>query len=355
MKRIFIKLFLIVFFTAAMNIGIYASCIYNISDINITANGNPVSMSVKPINKNGSILVPAKDIFETLGYKADIRNDIEQLYVHFGNKTLVFTADSDIAYINGVKTIMDSEARIINGSMLIPLKFLHNSLGLNVAWDKDSDIVYIDMSKNSNDKVYREYYYTDSYIFTDDKGNIIAEYPQIHYAGCNVYVFRDKNNKMGVLDSEGKVIVEAKYTDDMNIASRTFALNNTITLKEVDRFDIYDTSGKLKKSVTKPVGFKKSEYSPYYSCNDTGYTENPLKINCITGSNVVISEYMGDNGGPHISSPDDEEFIIRLFSEKKVDGYYNIKALSNGEFTAIDKKDGKNVTLNIDGSLKYKY
>lgn len=355
MKQIFIKFFVIIFFIAAMNTGIYASCIYNISDIKITANGNPVVMPVKPINKNGSILIPAKELFETLGYRADLKNDIEQLYVHLGNKTLVFTADSDIAYINGIKTIMNSEARIINGSMLIPLKFLHNSLGFNVVWDKDLDIVYIDLYKKADDKAYKEYYYTDSYIFTDEKGNIIAEYPQIYDAGCNVYVFRDKDNKIGVLDSEGKVIVEAKYTDDMNIASRTFALNNTITLKDGDRFDIYDTSGKLKKSVSKPVNLKKSKYSPYYNCIDTGNSEKPLKIDYITGSNVVVSEYMGDNGGPHSSEPDDENFIIRLFSEKKVDGYYNIKALPNGEFTAIDKKDGKKVTLNLDGSVKYKY
>lgn len=56
-----------------------------------------------------------------------------------------------------------------------------------------------------------------------------------------------------------------------------------------------------------------------------------------------------------VYTPDQEWFIIRLFSEKKAaEDYYAISTVPNGEFIGYDRKDKKIAVLNINGELKFR-
>lgn len=181
----------------------------------------------------------------------------------------------------------------------------------------------------------------NSYDFScsliDSEGDILAKYPYIGYAGCDVYIFADNKNMLGVMDSRGNVIIEPRYFDDWSLKSKIYAADDTITLKSGNRFDIYDTTGRLKKSINTPLG-----YALAYPAYDPK-TKSPLSVDSILGSNVVVSE----------SAPK-SSFIIRLYSEKKVEGFYDIFAFPKGGFYATDKTDNKSVILNLDGSIRFK-
>ncbi len=352
MKHIFIKLFMLIFFWAVFNINTFAEN----NNVNISIDGSPLSLSFQPVIEGNYTLVPAKEVFESLGGKVDWKKDIEQLYVSFKDTYIMIPADLKTAFINGNRVEMDTEAKIINGNVMIPLRFISNSLGFEVEWNNDTRTANIitcrleivenshEYSKSDGGKGFISGRIIDSYSLIDDSGNIVAQYPYIRAIGCSSYIYKDKDDKVGLLDPYGRVVVEAAYDGGGTYALKTYAVNDIVTFVKNGRFDIYDTEGHLKKSIDKPLGYELPGYNSKYS--------KDYDIQYISGSNVVVEHYSGVmdfEGGS-----DKECFILRLFSEKKVDGYYGIQALPNGEFTAFEKKDGKKVTLNLDGSLKYK-
>lgn len=182
-------------------------------------------------------------------------------------------------------------------------------------------------------------------IVLDTENTTDIDTPYKHrYIGCNVYIFKTDDNMLGIMDNKGNIIVEPKYFDSSILYDTTYAYNDTVTLEDKNKFDIYDTKGNLKKSIDSPLGYELAEYSSdkYPEC---------YYISGVSGSNIVVKEYIGDMSSE--MSPEEENFIIRLYSEKKAgENYYRITPLPNGCFAAIDRETDKGVILGPDGELK---
>jgi len=105
------------------------------SDITVIINGQVQSFPQPPVAIDGTTLVPLRGIFEALGAKVEwdgatqtvsaVKGDI-QVSVQLNNKT---------GYVNGKAIPLNVAPQAINGSTMVPLRFISESLGAKVEWD----------------------------------------------------------------------------------------------------------------------------------------------------------------------------------------------------------------------------
>ncbi len=112
--------------------------------INVQVNGNPVNFyNTKPQYINGRVLVPLRGVFENMGATVQ--------WNPVSKTVTAMRADTDIALrigerwanVDGKTVAMDVPAMLINGSTMVPIRFVSESLGANVAWNDPSRTVLI--------------------------------------------------------------------------------------------------------------------------------------------------------------------------------------------------------------------
>lgn len=112
--------------------------------INVTVNGSPVVFAgLGPLQVQGRTLVPVRGVLEKMG--------AEVAWVPSTRSVVASTPTMDIelhlgdrqATVNGKQVLLDVPAQEINGSTMVPLRFLGEALGGTVKWDDATRTVMI--------------------------------------------------------------------------------------------------------------------------------------------------------------------------------------------------------------------
>ncbi|CAH1218632.1 hypothetical protein PAECIP111893_04459 [Paenibacillus plantiphilus] len=116
-------------------------------DIKVQLDGKQIAFDTKPQISNGSTLVPYRALAEKL--KATVKYDSKtnKVSVVKGSKTVVLTIGSTNATINGKAVKLDAAPITKNGSTLVPLRFLGESLGVWVSWKASTATVSLETQK----------------------------------------------------------------------------------------------------------------------------------------------------------------------------------------------------------------
>lgn len=97
--------------------------------------------------KNGTTLVPMRAIFEELGATVEYNNKTKTITAYKDNKQIVITVGNNKAYIkhNGITSSINltNPAEIYEGTTMVPLRFISETLGANIEWDSENLSVYI--------------------------------------------------------------------------------------------------------------------------------------------------------------------------------------------------------------------
>ena len=111
--------------------------------IRIIVNGNFLEMPIEPFNDNGTLLVPARVIFEKLGLQVGWDGKTRTV-TGVGNGTSIsMVLDKTEAVVNGKTVIMLKAPRAINGNTLVPLRFVAEATGALVNWNNDTRIATV--------------------------------------------------------------------------------------------------------------------------------------------------------------------------------------------------------------------
>ncbi|MGE7021218.1 copper amine oxidase N-terminal domain-containing protein [Solibacillus cecembensis] len=109
---------------------------------NVAQNYNPGAYI-----KNNTTLVPMKAIFESLGATLAYDNATKKVTAYKDNKKIVIGVGNKKAYIeaNGVTSGIDlnQAAEIYQGTTMVPLRFVSQSLSANITFDEALSIVSI--------------------------------------------------------------------------------------------------------------------------------------------------------------------------------------------------------------------
>ncbi|MEK3951170.1 stalk domain-containing protein [Paenibacillus sp. FSL H7-0703] len=92
---------------------------------------------------SGSMLVPFRAVFEALGAKVKWDGATKTVTATKGNTTIKLTVGSRDAYINGKLVRLNAAPRLINGKVMVPIRFVSEALGAKVKWNIAAQSVVI--------------------------------------------------------------------------------------------------------------------------------------------------------------------------------------------------------------------
>ncbi|MGE7689691.1 copper amine oxidase N-terminal domain-containing protein [Lysinibacillus sp. NPDC097214] len=117
--------------------------------VSIYINGEKQSFSNQAIIENGSTLVPLRGIFESLGANVQWNQSTQTIDASKGNTKVWLKIGSKNAKVNGNTVNLSVPAQVKNGKTLVPLRFISESLGANVQWNQKTQTVTITGDSNT--------------------------------------------------------------------------------------------------------------------------------------------------------------------------------------------------------------
>ena len=153
----------------------------------VSANTPPVLWNGKPVDVSAVIvddrtLLPARDIVDLIGGDIDWNPELRQVTILYREIEILLTIDSNIALVNDEEVELDVPAQLVNDRTKVPLRFVAESLGVNV--DFIYGIVIIDQMVWLSATGIR-------WHLVDDCGNMDpyrARIVTLQYARANPYV-----------------------------------------------------------------------------------------------------------------------------------------------------------------------
>ena len=133
-------------------VGLLIVSVLNFSNVMVHAN-NPITIYVNGVKQsygdkakieNGSTLVPLRGIFETLGATVTWNGSSRTIDIMSADKHIWLQVNSKTAKVNNQTYTLPIAPKIVNGSTLVPLRFISEMLGAEVGWDGKTRSITID-------------------------------------------------------------------------------------------------------------------------------------------------------------------------------------------------------------------
>ena len=113
----------------------------------VKVNGKRLITDQPAVIQNGSTMVPLRGIFEALGASVKWDQKTQTITAVKGNRKISLTAGKKTASANGTAVKLDAAPQVSGGTTLVPLRFISQSLGASVKWDKGQRTVWIENEK----------------------------------------------------------------------------------------------------------------------------------------------------------------------------------------------------------------
>lgn len=227
-----------------------------------------------PVAINGRTLVPIRAIVEAFGGNVGWDSATSTVILSMEDDTVKLRLDSTTAYFNNSPRYLDVAPTAINQRTMLPIRFVAESFNLGVAWDGNTQTVYI--IKNG----------FDEYEYRALK-NMVPEYSGEPYVSVN--------NNYPFFEDYEKIPASFEYYSDLDYLGRC-----DVCIASVAE-DIMPTAERESISSVKPTGWVNKSYDNvpggylYNRCHLIGYQltgENANEKNLITGTRYLNIEGM---------------------------------------------------------------
>lgn len=111
--------------------------------VKLFVNGEQPTTDVAPVVQDGSTLVPFRAISEALQAEVAYNPADKSITVTKDGVTLKLIINSKTAYVNGEQQTLDAPATVINGSTVVPVRFISEAFEAVVQWEPSSQSVVI--------------------------------------------------------------------------------------------------------------------------------------------------------------------------------------------------------------------
>ena len=126
-------------------------------NITVEIDGQIKNFSQPPVVLNGRVMVPLRAISETLGAEVYWNDKYNSITLIKDMISVVMHVGSDISTINGEQQEIDTAPQILNGTTMVPLRFISTALGAKVLWDDAAHRVIISSHlETTNNKINSE-------------------------------------------------------------------------------------------------------------------------------------------------------------------------------------------------------
>src|SRR5690349_9749864 len=104
-------------------------------DIRVQVNGNQLNFPyAQPQYINGRVLVPLRGIFESLNAYVDWDQSTQTVHATKSGSDVTLHIGDHNALVNGETVTLDVPPMILNGTTMVPIRFVSESLGASVGW-----------------------------------------------------------------------------------------------------------------------------------------------------------------------------------------------------------------------------
>lgn len=112
--------------------------------VDILVNENYILTGVSPIIRNGTVLAPIRDFSNALGcMEVYWEQGTKTASVVYSDKTIKLQAKSNMAEVDGEEKQLAAATEIINGSMMVPIRFMAENFNCDVKWNSKTYTVEI--------------------------------------------------------------------------------------------------------------------------------------------------------------------------------------------------------------------
>jgi hypothetical protein len=105
--------------------------------INTFLNGEALILDPTPVIMDEEVLVPARQLFERLGYKVEWNESNESIHAERGLSKIDLRINGGVADANGMRFSLFTSPLLIDGVSYIPMEFLKDSTGTVVKWEEE--------------------------------------------------------------------------------------------------------------------------------------------------------------------------------------------------------------------------
>ena len=111
--------------------------------IRVTLNGRELTLDAEPIIADDTTLIPLRNVLEELGLTVDWDGETQTVTAAKDDVNLSLQIGSTAAKVNDKDVILLTAPVISNDRTLVPIRFIAESMGLNVDWNGDTRTVLI--------------------------------------------------------------------------------------------------------------------------------------------------------------------------------------------------------------------
>lgn len=120
-----------------------AVMLLNAAAVDLYVDSVKLEPEVPPTVVDGHTLVPLRSIFDALGATLEWDNATQTATGSRGDSVISIQIGNQTALVNGEEKALEAPAQIVNGSTMVPARFVAEGLNCIVKWDKATDGIYI--------------------------------------------------------------------------------------------------------------------------------------------------------------------------------------------------------------------
>ncbi len=109
--------------------------------VTVVVNGETMNFAQPPIVRAGRVFVPLRGVFERLG--ASVVYSSGQINATANGRSISLTIGSTAATVDGQSATIDVAPFIVGATTFVPLRFISQALGASVNWDDSTSTVTI--------------------------------------------------------------------------------------------------------------------------------------------------------------------------------------------------------------------
>lgn len=109
----------------------------------IIVNGTTLYGTVPPYIEKGTTMVPLRAISENLGAQVDWNSETKGITITKNGSKVELTVGNQIGRINGTAKSIAVAPAIVDGSTMVPLRFIGEALSCQVGWEAETKVVTV--------------------------------------------------------------------------------------------------------------------------------------------------------------------------------------------------------------------
>ncbi|MEC0207207.1 N-acetylmuramoyl-L-alanine amidase [Paenibacillus lautus] len=316
-KSILLILFSVFFFIALPHHSDAAS-----NQTKIILDGQEIALpeDVEVVNVKNNVMIPIRVVAENLKFKVDWNQKTQNVKIQQNSKVISLTVGKKEVMVNNDQKMLNIDSQIIKNTVVVPIRFVSEEMGLKVRWNNTDKIVTLD-SNNTQPSLP---------VTGEEHESELNHVNEINYANNQLVVSLDKvvTPVISKLTNPDRIVVDLPNTTFGNMAeslnSKSIGkldISEVPNLTEI-RYSLFNHDPAQVRIVIELNNISTVEYTPQFiqdklilDLNISGEISSTEPVPPVSGKKIVIIDpgHGGkDPGTTSFSNKHEKDFTLAL-------------------------------------------